>query len=269
MYYVYKITNTVTQQFYIGVHKTANLNDGYMGSGVRIKQNIEEYGLDVFTKDILFSTNVKDEAYVKEKELITEMRSQKMLNLHEGGCGGFEYIQSLNLPNPMYNEKSRQRMIDSRKKTHAKDPEKYKCISKNNLKKAHEKRVGSIDSEETKEKRLASLRKFYKTHASPLRGVPLTEEHKNKLSLGWTKEKRDKKSQDQKKRIQNDPNCILGMLGKKHTQNTKDKMSSARKVVWDEKRKEIVECPHCGKQGVHINMKRWHFDKCKERNEFK
>jgi hypothetical protein len=28
----------------------------------------------------------------------------------------------------------------------------------------------------------------------------------------------------------------------------------------------VVSCPHCGKTGQYTNMKRWHFDKCKENN---
>ena len=27
--------------------------------------------------------------------------------------------------------------------------------------------------------------------------------------------------------------------------------------------RRIICCPHCGKQGQHTNMKRWHFDNCK------
>lgn len=36
-HYFYKITNTINNKYYYGVHSTDNLNDGYMGSGTVIR----------------------------------------------------------------------------------------------------------------------------------------------------------------------------------------------------------------------------------------
>ncbi|MCK9529466.1 MAG: GIY-YIG nuclease family protein [Gammaproteobacteria bacterium] len=69
-YYVYKITNQINGKFYIGAHSTKNLDDGYMGSGKRIRYAIEKYGIDNFNKEILRFYNTKVEMYLAEKELV-------------------------------------------------------------------------------------------------------------------------------------------------------------------------------------------------------
>ena len=40
-YTVYKITNTLNNRYYIGVHKTNKINDSYYGSGIIIKEAIK------------------------------------------------------------------------------------------------------------------------------------------------------------------------------------------------------------------------------------
>lgn len=97
LYIVYKILNLINENFYIGVHKTKDINDGYMGSGILIRQAIDKYGLDNFKKEILFIYTNKKDAYNKERELVTdhEVANSKCYNLKEGGCGGFDHIKKM------------------------------------------------------------------------------------------------------------------------------------------------------------------------------
>ena len=52
-HYFYKIVNGITGEFYYGIHSTDDINDGYMGSGSRLKEKYKEYGKKSFTKHIL------------------------------------------------------------------------------------------------------------------------------------------------------------------------------------------------------------------------
>ena len=71
MYYlIYKITHRDSDMYYIGAHKTNDINDGYMGSGKYIKLAIEYYGIENFDKKILFNFSTEDEMWEKEKELV-------------------------------------------------------------------------------------------------------------------------------------------------------------------------------------------------------
>jgi hypothetical protein len=51
-YYIYKITNNTNQKYYIGMHKTSNLEDGYMGSGKLIKRAIQKHGQNGYLSEI-------------------------------------------------------------------------------------------------------------------------------------------------------------------------------------------------------------------------
>lgn len=51
--YFYKITNKINRKYYYGVHSTDNLNDGYMGSGVRLLAAFKKYGIKNFYKEIV------------------------------------------------------------------------------------------------------------------------------------------------------------------------------------------------------------------------
>ena len=93
VYTVYKTTNQITDRFYIGMHKTANPNDSYLGSGIVVKRAIEKHGAEKFKKEVLFVFLTRKEAAEKEIELLlVEKDNLLCYNLHEGGTGGFEYV---------------------------------------------------------------------------------------------------------------------------------------------------------------------------------
>lgn len=96
MYYtVYKITNNINEKYYIGMHQTNNLEDGYMGSGKLISRAINKYGIENFSKIILHIFDNEEDMKNKEKELV--VISENTYNLMEGGEGGFGYINSKGL----------------------------------------------------------------------------------------------------------------------------------------------------------------------------
>ena len=69
---VYKIVNAVNGKIYIGKHTTKNPYDNYMGSGKLINQAIKKYGIENFTKEILYCFINETEAFLKEEELVTK-----------------------------------------------------------------------------------------------------------------------------------------------------------------------------------------------------
>ena len=87
---VYKTTNLINGRWYIGVHHTKNINDGYIGSGLGLKEAIKKYGKHSFKREILYTFNTLDEAYEMEAKLITSdiIESRNNYNLALGGKGG-------------------------------------------------------------------------------------------------------------------------------------------------------------------------------------
>ena len=69
-YYLYKITNLINNKFYIGVHSTEDINDGYMGSGKAIKAAEKKYGLNNFKKEILEYFDSIEEMYNLTQEFL-------------------------------------------------------------------------------------------------------------------------------------------------------------------------------------------------------
>jgi hypothetical protein len=88
---LYKITCTVTNDFYIGVHSTKNLDDGYLGSGKRIGYSVIKYGKQNHTKEILEFCESRQQLMAREREVVDVnlLLNPNCINLKPGGEGGF------------------------------------------------------------------------------------------------------------------------------------------------------------------------------------
>ena len=98
-YLIYQITNNINQKFYIGKHETYNIDDNYFGSGKYLKHAIEKYGIENFTKTILFELQSREEMNLLEKVVVTSefCAREDTYNINVGGDGGWIYINESGL----------------------------------------------------------------------------------------------------------------------------------------------------------------------------
>jgi group I intron endonuclease len=89
-HFIYKTTNLLSNKFYIGMHSTNNLKDGYVGSGKRLRYAIKKYGIENFKFEIIEFCENREDLIKREKELITEkhVNDENCYNLKYGGLGG-------------------------------------------------------------------------------------------------------------------------------------------------------------------------------------
>lgn len=145
---IYKLTNTVNGLVYIGQHSTNKLNDGYMGSGLKIREAIRKYGKHQFRKEILALCDTKEELDELEIFFISIYNStQNGYNIAKGGRGQLGISPSV---------EARRKASISRRKFYAENPDVRVKLSK----------LASM--------RVGALNPFY--------GKTLTQEHISKLT---------------------------------------------------------------------------------------
>ena len=183
-YTIYQITNKLNGKIYIGKHQTENIEDGYFGSGVALKEAIKKYGKEFFEKEILFVFDTEQEMNEKERELITEefVKRKDTYNLGVGGEGGPHFKgkkHTVEIKEKIRYASVNQVWTELRKNK----------ISENNLRtnksrgeKTSKARAGRKLSEETKRK-----------IASSASGKKLSEETKRKISESIQKRNANKK----------------------------------------------------------------------------
>lgn len=90
-HFIYKTTNLLNNKYYVGMHSTSNLKDGYLGSGKRLRYSIRKYGESNFKLEILEFFSTREELIKREKELVNEelIQDKNCLNLKPGGSGGW------------------------------------------------------------------------------------------------------------------------------------------------------------------------------------
>lgn len=97
---IYKTTNLINGKIYVG-KDTLNRTD-YLGSGIYLKNAIDKYGIENFTKETIEICQSKDELCGRELFWIKELKSQDKsigYNISNGGEGGDTYSN-----NPRRNE---------------------------------------------------------------------------------------------------------------------------------------------------------------------
>lgn len=95
-YTIYRTTNLINGKFYIGKHKTKDLNDGYFGSGKYLIYAVNKYGIENFVTEVIEIFETEREVNLAEKILVV-LDPEISYNLCKGGMGGFSFINGAGL----------------------------------------------------------------------------------------------------------------------------------------------------------------------------
>lgn len=243
-YILYETTNLINGKKYRGIHKTSNLEDGYLGSGLALEKSVKKYGKQNFKREILEFCSSYEELLEKEKVYVDDewVRDKSNYNLKTGG-------QSAGI----LSEESKKKISETLKRKYDSGEiiaiGNLGCIPWNKDKKG-------IYSEEHKNK-ISNALKGREPWNKGLVGV---QQGWNKgLELGpMTEEEKEKRSRTLKERWKTHEHHSKGV-------EPWNKGKTGLQEAWNKgKEMEKIECPHCSKMVDKGNAKRWHFDNCKE-----
>ncbi len=164
-HFIYKTTNLLSGKYYIGMHSTDNLEDGYLGSGTRLRYSINKHGVENHVREILEFVDSREELKKREKEVVSldEIAKDECMNLKvggEGGLSGKEHYNSFTkagINNFKKTEEIRNKILAAKRK----DPE----WEKERAKKASK-----------------GLLNYYKYNENPFKGKKHAEEVKRLMS---------------------------------------------------------------------------------------
>lgn len=89
-YIVYKTTHLETGKHYYGMHATAKVDDGYLGSGTWIKRAVKKYGVEAFKREIIqFCSSYEEMQNVERAVIAQHLNEELCLNIAFGGKGGW------------------------------------------------------------------------------------------------------------------------------------------------------------------------------------
>ena len=186
-----------TGEYYYGTHVTEDKEDGYMGSGVKLKKAIKEFGKDQFLNFHLRYFNNEEDLHQWEKRMVTEreVKDPKCYNDCLGGrYGGWGHIDVSGKNNPNYGKYGENNPHWGMKR------------SEETKRKMSESQIGKKHTEETKRKiSLAKSNPSNETRRKmslAKKGKKHTEETKRKISLANSDpsdEKRRKMSESGKR----------------------------------------------------------------------
>lgn len=165
-HFIYKTTNIKNGKFYIGMHSTNNLNDGYLGSGKRLRNSIRKHGKEFHIREIIEYADTRKDLIEKEMLIVTEklISDTNCMNIVPGGRGNFErkYIEGpihLNISSlggknmalrqksdPVLSEKMRLIRSNSFKKMHANGNFNYKTFTGKSHSEEAKNRIGQKNS---------------------------------------------------------------------------------------------------------------------------
>ena len=152
-HYIYKTTCKVTNKFYVGMHSTDNLEDGYLGSGKKLWYSIRKHGAENHEKEILEFLPNRSSLKNREKEIVNErfLENTLCINIALGGGGGFGSEEHMKKCSSAGNDAFRNRLQN--------DPEfkkRFSDYARIASSKANKKKpplfTGKTHSEETKQK---------------------------------------------------------------------------------------------------------------------
>jgi hypothetical protein len=208
-HFIYRITSE-SGKYYIGRHSTEKIDDGYLGSGKWIRSLKDKTTLKREIIEFCSEENIKE----REKFYLSE-------NVGKENCMNFN-LSPIGFSSGLLNPSKDKELVKRRAK---------KIMGENNPAKRPEVRIKMSESQ----------KKGKNTHN---KGKKLSEQARKNMSearkgLKFSEEGKKKLSDSRKRQYELGERILPSFEGKKHSEETLEKMRLARKKYWENKRKNV------------------------------